>query len=141
MVLTSNAIDDLIYDHLHSRMYVVPDLAAALVVTANAAAWNNTGALVEFIATNAVTSPFDIHYALAILNNDAEYQFGVYTGLGGAEVLVTSFSVTRISVQQRSIAIPVNMAIVPANTRITVRIATSSANANTCNLKLWYHKY
>ena len=140
-IVVANDGIEIIEDHLHCQMLVAPNLANSLPVIANAAAWNNTGALVEFIAAGAVAAPFDVHFVSATLDNNAQYQFGIYTGLGGAEVLVTSFTFARTGVQERSVPVPVHMKIVPAGTRITVRSATSSANADTASLKLWYHIY
>ena len=82
-------------DHLHCQMLIAPNLA-----------------------------PFDVHFVEVTLDNNAQYQFGIYTGLGGAEVLVTSFTFARTGVQERSFPVPVHMKIVPVSHLLRIQMAT-----------------
>lgn len=139
--MRSQAVLHLLDEHFHSTPFVFPDLAASVELTAEAPAWDNTAALVELIAAGAITSSYDIHWADIVLNNDGEYQLGLYAGGAGSEVLVCPVTITRVTNQVRSVALPIMMPKQPANTRLSARIASGQVNADTINIKISGHRY
>lgn len=130
--------EDYIYEHLHSVGFCAPDLANSIVVTSGAGAWN-LGNFAQIIALNAITSPFDIHFAIVHSPSaNAEYQIYIYDG--GGNIISKACRFQRINPNLESVVCPIISTIVPANTMIQVKMA-DSAGANTCGLVLLGHTY
>jgi hypothetical protein len=130
------------YYHTHGAAFVYPKYSAPIELTSAAAVWGLTGNIVEVIPENAITKPFDLHWiTISDISANAYMIIDIYAGLAGAEVLISSVDSYKqtnfIAEGARVIQIPQQ----PANTRISCRLADSSANQITCNVKFNGHVY
>ncbi len=124
-------------EHVHSIQLVMPDLANAISVTADAAAWTLSGAFVEVIAANEIDTDFDLHFVSLAFDANDEYQLNIYAG----EVLIASVDGERNTNQIRVSDSPIQMMVQPANTQIPIKLACKSTNANSATVKFKGHRY
>lgn len=130
-----------IEEHNHNTQCVYPVLADAIVLTSSASAWT-FGAYVEIVPVSTIASDFDIHFInISALSANDEYVVELASGAGASEVLLCQVSAVRSAVQNQGAASPTSTIIIPANTRISARIASKDASANTGAIKIWYHTY
>jgi len=130
------------YYHAHGASFVYPDIANAVVLTAGAGAWNQTGAITEIIPANGITKAFDIHWAfITAISENAEIQVNLYSGAIGEEVLIGPVPAERTAVQSQAGSIREQIPQQPANTRISARLYSSVAGATTAKIKLMGHVY
>ena len=131
------------YYHVHGRPLVYPDKANNIVLTSGAAAWSETGALVEVVPANALNvADFDLHWVnIAAISTNAEIQIDIYAGLGGSEVKIGSTRSQRNTNQSRENANRIQIAQQPVNTRITARLLDSTSGAITTAISLEGHYY
>jgi len=131
-----------LYAHIHGESFVYPDHADAVTATAAAAAWAETGTLVEIIPANTIESAFDIHWInISGISENSEIQVDLYAGESGSEVLIGSVPAVRNAVQSQEGSAKVQIPQQPANTRITARLSSSTTNATTANIKVVGHNY
>lgn len=133
-------IDEL-KEHTHSRAKCHPTLAAGVTVTGGAGAWA-LGNYAVLVAANAITSDFDIHYvhAEAVSANDT-YEIVLYSGADGAEVEIGRIRMTRSATIDSPTSLPFSCPIIPANTQIKAKVASSSGGGDTVALSIFYHTY
>ncbi len=132
----------LVFEHLHSQLSIYPTLAPGVNLIAGSVSWTLTSSgFVTVIASNTVTSEFDIHWVQfdnTSTNNNMELV--LYAGTAGAETEIGRCVVTRPAAATDSPAAPFMCPIQPANTRISAKLAASVPPCNT-NIKLYYHTY
>ena len=126
--------------HEHNQLRVWPSLTSPIALTALASAWASFGSTVsaEIIAANAITSAFDIHWAvIADISATGNYELKLYSGANGAtEIAHVPFAKTSSQSQEGSIVI--RTPILPANTRVSAAISSGNGVANTAAIKIIY---
>lgn len=128
-----------IREHLHSQGKVVPSGADPTTLTTAAAGWTE-GAKVQFIASAA--EPMDFHWAqISDIDAVGYFELYIYSGGIGAEVLESTVPFFRTNNFIAEGNMPVQMDPVPAGTRISASIASSTGNADSCKIKFPYHEY
>lgn len=138
---SARAVLELMDDHFHKGQQCYPDLDDAITVASSASAWTY-GAYVEIIPVNTITSDFDIHWLnISAISANDEYEVQFATGLAGAEVNIACASFERTAVQSQEGSISMQGPIIPANTRVSARLASKAAAANSANFKVHYHTY
>lgn len=127
--------------HIHPTIYTYPDLGDGVSVTGGDDAWT-LGTIVEIIPANTVTLPFDIHYInIEAVNKTDIYKIVLYQGAEGAETYLGSGRVAKDAVVSRTIAKPTGTVLIPANTRISAALASSSGGEDEMTISLEYHTY
>ena len=130
------------YDHVHGESFVYPDHASAIVLTSSAAAWSETGAIVEVIPAGALLRDFDIHWInIAAISTNAEIQIDIFTGASGSEFRVAATRSQRNTNQSRENANRIQTPQISAGTRISCRLSDSSSGAITAAVSFEGHYY
>ena len=76
-------------EHFHKSSQVYPTLADGVLVTATANDWTDLGAFAVIVATNGITSDFDIHFVnVETVSAVGHYELVLYSGADAAEVEV-----------------------------------------------------
>ncbi len=131
------SILEVLKDHNHSACNVYPYLAGGVQITGHATAYT-LGAFAVIVPASTITSPFDIHH---IVIEDISAT-GIYVvSLYAAEVLIGSTKVIKAAAQDSTDSIPFQTALIPANTQIQAKIASSSGGGDTITLSVKYHEY
>lgn len=133
--LTSEVLDE----HIHSEQLVAPWGAAPVLLTSGGGAWTFGAYSNDIIALNAVTSLFDLHWAVltgASANGDFEIEI-VY---GAADTVACHVAFSRTNAFTASITLPIMTIRLPANSRVRARMR-DSVGAATCSIKVLYHTY
>lgn len=130
------------YYHVHGASFVYPDKAAPVTLTSAAAAWAETGNIIEIIPANTITKAFDLHWAsLSAISAELDGIIDLYSGAIGAEVKIGAVDVSRTANFAREAAAPVQIPQQPANTRISGKFSDSTTSARTVRIKLYGHVY
>jgi len=129
------------YLHVHSPSKVYPTLADAVTITAHNDAWT-LGNKIEIVPADTIVSKFDIHWIiLQAISNADEYELVLWKGGAGAEIEIGRIAFSRTGNFDRSTNLPVQVAPVDANTRISASLACKSVGEYTVGVKLYYHTY
>jgi len=130
------------YYHVHSPAQCYPVLADPVTVTASANAWTDYGSWVELVPASTITDPFDIHWVhTGEISATGSYVLQLGAGASGSEVVIGTIAFSRDSNQVQTASQPIQIAPLPANTRVAVRLSSSNAVANTADVKIYYHVY
>ena len=130
------------YYHIHGASFLYPDKAIPVQLTANAAAWNETGDIEEIIPANTITKTFDLHWgSITSISATLDGVIDIFSGASGSEVKIASIDVSRTSNFSRENAMPVQVPQQVANARISARFTSSTTNADTVSLKVYGHVY
>lgn len=128
------------YQHVHMPAKCYPSLADPTTFTAGEAKWAE-GAAATLIDTGEITVPFDIHYLqIEAANANAIYEISLWSG-AEANVEVGRVRALRQSTPAGFQSIPIQIPPQPANTKISVKVATNSAAADTIAFSVFYHEY
>ena len=132
------SLGETLNEHAHAPSKIMPDLADGIVVVDGAGAWT-LGALTELAPASSITSDFDIHYILfTSLSAVDEYQLNLY--YGASDTFAGSVCAVRTANQDTNSNIAAQTIVVPANSRIRCRLASSTGGRN-ASVKLFYHEY
>jgi len=131
------------YYHVHGQPFVYPDYADEIQLTANAAAWNQTGTIVEIAPANALSvSNFDIHWLnISNISEIATIKIDLFKGAAGSEVKIGGTKATRSTNQSRNGPNPIQIPQQEKNERISARVSSSTTNATTCLVSIEGHYY
>lgn len=130
------------YYHVHGAAFIYPDKADPAQLTSSAAAWSETGAIIEVIPANAIIKPFDLHWCSIWDISSALYGVvDIFAGLAGAEEKIGAVDVGRTANFSRESAMPVQIPQQPENTRISCRFSDSTTSARTVRVKFYGHVY
>lgn len=128
-----------INNHMHGVCSVYPTLADGVVLTGAAGAWG-LGDYVEIVPANTIISDFDINW-LQIENSSAAdiYEVVLYYGVASTEAGRTRLSrpAGAITNSEASFMSP----IIPANSQVVGRVASSSGGGDTTTISIEYHEY
>ena len=128
------------YEHVHEPAKCYPTLAAATTFTAGEAAWAESAAA-TLIDTNEITVPFDIHYLqVEAVGANAVYEISLWSG-ASADVEIGRVRTLKQSTPAGFSSVPIQIPPQPANTKISVKVATNSAAADTIAFSAFYHEY
>jgi len=130
------------YYHVHGASFIYPDKADPVLLTNSAAAWSETGDVIEVIPANAITKDFDLHWCSvwdisAVLYGVVD----IFAGPAEALVKIGAVDVGRTANFSRESAMPVQVSQQPANTRISCRFSDNTTSARTCRVKFYGHVY
>jgi hypothetical protein len=128
--------------HNHSSQKCYPSLADGISLAGAAAAWTLAAAFTELIPVNTIVNPFDLHWVSvgAVGGNDT-FEVHFYSGLAGSEVFVGSVRFVRQTVLSDVSPVALQTIVLPANTRISAKLATKAGGANTAVISVFYHEY
>ncbi len=100
------------------------------------------GSIVEIVPANTITTEFDIHWiSISSLSANATYEIVLYQGAASSEVEIGRVRATRAAALTKTLDRPFQDVILAANTRISGAVASSSGNADTIDLSIYYHPY
>jgi hypothetical protein len=130
------------YYHVHGASFIYPDKADPVLLTSSAAAWSETGTIVEVIPANAIKKDFDLHWcSVWDISVNLYGVIDIFAGLEGAVTKIGAVDVGRTANFSRESAMPVQIPQQPANTRISCRFSDSTVGERTCRVKFYGHVY
>lgn len=128
-------------DHAHGPQKVYPSLSNGITVTGGVPSWT-LGDFIEVIPVDTIASPFDIHYLdISAVSATDSYELVLYKGTAGNEVEIGRASFTRQTAQSGVAPIRIQTEVVPANTRVSAKIASATGASDTATFKCFYHTY
>ena len=128
------------FQHTHSAAMCYPTLTAGIQVNSGSTSWI-LGDYTEIIPAGVIPYAFDIHWLnFETASASGIYEIHLFAGEEGQETLVAQTRTTRDNNQYGISSVPIQMPIQPPNTRLTVRLASSSGNRN-ITLSVYYHMY
>lgn len=130
------------YYHVHSPAKCYPVLADPVTVTASANAWTDYGSWTEIIPASTIGSAFDIHWVhTGEISAQGNYVLELGAGVSGSETVIGQIAFSRDSNQVQTASQPIQIPPQPADTRISARLSSGNAVANTVDVKIYYHQY
>jgi len=130
------------YYHVHGASFVLPNKAEPITLTSSAAAWSETGTLMEIIGAGAITKPFDMHWAsVSNISFVLDGMIDFFAGPVDAPVWIGAVDVVRTVNFSRENAMPLQVPQQLANTRISARFSDSTTSERTCRVKIYGHVY
>lgn len=127
--------------HIHGIQKTYPYLADAVTLTGGTNAWT-LGNKIEVIPADTITSPFDIHCVnTGSASVTDTYQIVLYSGSVGNEVIVGTTRVVKDSAMSSILTKAIISPIFPANTRISMALASKSGGNDTLTVSVEYHEY
>lgn len=133
-----SAIIHTIEEHAHSAQKVYPSGAAGVSVVAGAGAWT-LDAYSTIVAAGAITSEFDIHWAvLGDPSANEDYELVLYYGATDIECARIPF--TRTNNFLNSISVPIQTPIIVNESQIRARLMSAAGGSNV-PIKIIYHTY
>ena len=92
--------------------------------------------------TDVIPADFDIHrIGISALSANGDYEVVLFSGAAASEVEICRTSAVRNAVQSQEASQAVNTPLMAAKTRISARVLSGNANADTCSIKINYHTY
>ena len=132
------------YYHAHGDTIKFPLISSGELfktITSSATALTH-GAKVELIPADAIATAFDIHWIeITAMSAQAEYEITVWAGADTEEEALTSVVVASSANFSREGSKAIMIPQQPANTRISISIAKSSAGTGTMRVALEGHTY
>lgn len=129
------------YYHVHSKARVYPVLEDAVTITTATTGWAY-GTKTEIVPVDTITTLFDIHWVvISDISAVDQYELSLYSGAEGEEELIGTIAFNRSSNFAQEGNLPIQVAPIPADTRISAALACKSTNARTCGVKIYYHTY
>lgn len=132
---------DLMYQHIHQRARVYPDLDDNVVATSGAGAWA-LGSIVEIVPADTIASEYDVHFVnVSDMSSNDQFQLNLYSGGAGSEVEIGAIRFVRDTVFAQTGYIPIQIVPLPANTRLSAAIACAGGGSKTVDISVYYHQY
>lgn len=133
------------YYHVHDSAKVYPVGADPVTVTdkndVGVTPWGH-GTIVEIIPADTITVKFDIHWVLiSDISAPDDYELKLYKGAAASEELIATIAFARSSNFSQEGSQPIQVAPIPANTRISASLASGDSDGASCKIKLYYHTY
>ncbi len=124
-------------EHVHTASNVYPTLAGGVAVGTAVGVWTLSAAFVEIVPINTITTDFDIHHiCIEALDDNAVYEIVLYA----VEVEIARVRVVKNAVMEGTQNVPIQCAIIPANTQIQAKSASSVGNS-AATISIFYHVY
>lgn len=129
-------------DHIHKCMDVFPSGGAGVTVTASDSNPWTLGSFAVIVAADAIASDFDVHFlVIETMSANAIYELVLYSGADASEMEIAHARFVRVTNQVRSVHIPIQTPIVPANTQIKAKVMSSTGALDSITMSLAYHTY
>jgi hypothetical protein len=130
------------YYHIHGAAFLYPDKADPVLLTSSAAAWSETGNIIEVIPANSITKHFDLHWcSVWDVSNNLYGVVDIFAGAAEEEIKIGSIDVGRTANFSRESAMPVQIPQQVANTRISCRFSDNTTSSQTLRVKFYGHVY
>jgi len=131
------------YFHAHGKAFVYPDHADDVLLTSSAAAWSETGAIIEVIPVGGLLAiDFDIHWInLSNLSANGTYQVDVFKGAPGSEIRIGATRANRSTNQTRNGPSRIQIPQQVIDERISCRLSDSTSSAQTLLVSFEGHYY
>ena len=131
------------YYHVHGQGFVYPDHANNVVLTSSAAAWSETGGIVQVIPAGVLNlANFDLHWInISAISANAEIQIDIFKGSPGSEIRLYAAKTHRNAVQSMEGSKMIHIPQQLAGERISCRLTDSSAGPITCGVSFDGHYY
>ena len=126
-------------EHIHSVAKCYPTLANGITVTGGVGAWA-LGNAATIVPASTITSDYDIHWVnLGTISAADTYELVLYACDTDTEAGRLRF--TRAAGVPSSSDVMFQSMLVPANCRITAKMASSSGGNDTAVVSIHYHTY
>lgn len=127
-----------VLEHIHTASKVYPTLADGVQIDTDAAVWT-LGAFATIVPADTITNDFDIHHiSIEDISADSVYELVLYCGPTDTECGRVRF--TRTTLTEAVLNIPMLTPIIPANSRIRAKLASSTGNDD-ASITIFYHEY
>lgn len=124
-------------NHFHGAAKAIPTGAAGTTLTAGTPAWTLGDAGV-IAATNAIQSPYDVHFVLVEnIGQNTTYELVLYA----IAVEVGRIRFIKSATADPTVHMPIMTPLIAANSALNAKIMTASGNADTCRISVFYHTY
>jgi len=128
-------------EHVHSVQKCFPILADCISIPSAASSWTY-GDYVEIVPVNTITNDFDIHLLnISNISTNDEYEIQIASGNEGSEISIACVSFERTLVMSQEGSVIIQTPVIPANSRISAKLASKSTVANSASFKIHYHTY
>lgn len=118
---------------------VYPTLNTGITLTTSTTSWG-LGANTEIVPSNTITSNFRIDYiSFAVPSVAQTYEVVLYKGESGSEVEIGRIRTNPGATTNAMIAEPMFTELIPANTRISAKVATTGTTQRTIVCSIIYH--
>ncbi len=129
-------------EHFHKASQSYPDKTDGIAIASSDIAWGAGTGLpyIEIVPASTITSDFDIHeIILEAMETNAVYQCDLYYGDGNTFAGSSRFvrETNKTTVSGKRIQTP----IIPANSKVTGKLFSSTASSDTAQVSLYYHTY
>lgn len=125
-------------DHAHSAQRVWRTETVPITLTSGGGAWT-LGSFAEMVAVDQITSDFDIHWAIINdPNTNESYEIAFF--YGATDIACGRLCFTRSNNFVNSISVPMMTPLIPANSRIRVKMADGTGGS-VAKMKILYHIY
>lgn len=132
-------LDNLMNGGRGSKVY--PSLAGTPTFTSNATIWT-LGNFTELVPSGAINKPFEVGYvSFAAVSVSTSYEFVLYAGEVGQEVEIGRVRFRTATSADAVLGLPIHSKILKAGTRISGKVASGQAGANTCLASIIYYTY
>lgn len=125
------------HDHSVSKCY--PSLSNGVTVTGGAGAWV-LGDFVEVVPASTITSPFDIHW-INISSASAADEYELHLYYGDSDTEAGCIRMTEPLGAPTVPSVPFQTPLIPANSKIRAKLASSTGGADTITFSINYHIY
>ena len=136
------------YYHIHGESFLYPKYSDDITLTSGAGAYNTFGAITEIIPKDTLKNQagnlraFDIHWCnVSNISAEGKYIIDFYAGDSGSEVLINSTGPVRGSAFSQELPRRIQIPQQPAGTRISAKLTSSNAEANTVQISFEGHFY
>ena len=131
---------EFIYEHITAAQKAYPTLAAGVTVTAHGTTAWALGSEAEIVAADVITTAFMIHgVAISDVSDVTDvYELVLYYGDDDTEFARIPFDANRFG---GTYNLPNNSVLVPANSKVTAKLASEDGDGASCKVKLIYHEH
>ena len=134
--------------HVHGEPFIYPNYANDITLTSNAGAWDTGGAITEIIPAGALLNKagqlraFDIHFInISDISAVGTYVIDLYKGAALSEEWIGATKPRRGSVFSQELPRRIQIPQQLAGERISAKLTSSNAGANTLNVSVEGHFY
>ena len=133
------AVLHILDEHFHKASQVYPTLASGATITGGDAAWA-LGSFYEVVPVGSITSDFDLHY-IDIEGTSVADTYEIVLYAATTEISRARITFIDVANSQTLPSIPIQCAILPANTQIQAKVASKTGGNDTIQFALHYHIY
>lgn len=132
---------NVVYQHIHNRAYCYPSLADGVLLSTGNGSWV-LGNIIEIVPQNTIQDRYDIHFLVSEGASSSDiYEIVLYSGNIGSEVEIARVRTSKETNNSGTSNIPIQIAPLNSNTRLSARIASQSSGIDTMTVSIFYHIY